>query len=120
VRREGLHEALDPLVGHVEDDQLLLRRRPDAPLPVLVGEVGDAGEQRAADPAGAQREADGVGAVLLPGDADVVALVVLGRGGAGPSGSSSCRYSSSSTCRNFSGPQSAMRNLMRARLRCRR
>ena len=79
-------QVLDLLVGHVEDDQLLLRRRPDAPGAVLVGEVGDRGQQAAADPAGAQGEADRVGAVLLLHDADVVALVVLGGAGAGPSG----------------------------------
>src|SRR3712207_9314053 len=66
---------------------LMIRRPPRStlfPYTTLfrsVGEVGDRGEQRAADPPGAQREADRVAAVLLLGDADVVALVVLGRRG---------------------------------------
>ena len=40
--------------------------------------------------------------------------------GAGPSISLRFRYSFSSTSRNFSGPQSAIRNLIRARVRSRR
>src|SRR3954447_20319357 len=59
------HELLDLLVRHVENDKLLLRGCPDPPGAVAVGEFGDAGEQGAADPAGAQREAECVGAVLL-------------------------------------------------------
>ena len=42
------------------------------------------------------------------------------RAAAAPSGSARCRYSSCSTWRNFSGPQSAIRNFIRAWLRERR
>ena len=82
-------EVLDLLVGHVEDDQLLLRRRPDpARRRTASARSAMRVSSAAADPAGAQREADGVGAVLLLGDADVVALVVLRPApAAGPSGS---------------------------------
>ena len=43
-----------------------------------------------------------------------------GPDGAGPSMSGRCRYSVSSTLRNFSTPQSATRNFSRARVRRRR
>jgi hypothetical protein len=81
--RAGL-ERRHVLVGHVQDQQLLVRRQPDPPRRIPARQLGHPGENVAADPAGHRRDTDPVPAVLLPVHPDVVAAVLGRRGGRRP------------------------------------
>ena len=106
------------VVGHVEDDQLLLRGGP-RPGPARTrsasSATGSAGCRWSGRRAARSRPR------MAPSTCSVTPAWSRGRclagPAAGPSGSGACRYSFSSTCRNFSGPQSASRNFSRAWLR---
>ena len=91
------------------------------PLPYVAARLGDDVQRVGRQPAHRRCEPHVVVPVPLLVDAHVVTdRRALAAPGAGPSGSAYPRYSFSSTSRNFSGPQSATRNLILARCRSRR
>ena len=102
----------------IEDEQLLLRREahPATARPRRRSATARAPSRRAAR---LRRGADVAEAVSLGLDA-TWSRRAGGGSGAGPSVNARRRYSVSSTSRNFATPQSATRNLIRARWRSRR
>ena len=81
-RVQSCDQLVELVVGHVEDDQLLVRREADPVRTRRLGEIGDLGQDRAGHAARDRRDADGVLSVLELLHADVVDRVLdrLGRG----------------------------------------
>ena len=65
-------QFIEPVVGHVQDDQLLVRGEPDAVRADSLGEVGDRGQDGARHPAGDRGDANGVEPVAQSLYPDVV------------------------------------------------
>ena len=82
ISRQPGDEAVQPVGGDAEHDDLLVRREPGAGRAVLLDQVGQTGQRAAGDPPDERGDADVELAVLLLVDPDVVP-VVLGRLGGG-------------------------------------
>ena len=65
--RSAVDQRVDPVVVDVEHQELLVRGQPHPAAAVRLGQVGDAGQQRAADPAGDRGHPDEEAAVALRG-----------------------------------------------------
>ena len=71
-RLQRADHAVELVVGHVEDDQFLVRGEPHSVRAGLLGDVGDGRQDRAGDASGDRGDTHGVAAVLQPLHPDVV------------------------------------------------
>ena len=118
-RVQACDQFVELVVGHVEDDQLLVRREADPVRARRLGEIGDLGQDRAGHAAGDRGDADGVLSVLQLLHADVVDRVLdrLRRGSVDEFAPQVFLFENLA---EFFMPQSLIRNFSRAFERSRR